>query len=248
MSYERERKVRKRRRRRSSGTWKKKVKAVLAMLAGLSLLTGLIMIALGPRAGLERARSVGAGYLLAAAGFLAGYGLLEGTELVRRWLRRRNEESLESSRSASTGGFALLFVLMLLALVTTVSLQAQVYARVALRHAQVGLDHARLRLAAGDALWHAADAAVRGRLSNAAGSARRTESEDPSGIRTVVELTPAAPAAVPTYLHNPKAGPPTSVFDLRATARLGEAAEEVRSLIAVAPGGTVRVLAWIERP
>ena len=249
MSYEKERKVRKRRRRRSSGTWKKKLKAVLAMLGGLSLLTGFILIVLGPRADLVAPRRVGAWYLLAAAVFLAGYALLEGTTLVRRWFRRRREESFQSTRSASSGGFALLFVLMRLALVTTVSLQAQVYARLALRQAQSRLDHARLRLAAGDALWQAADAAVRGRLSPSGGASavRRSEVEDPAGIRTVVEIVPAAPATLPTYLHNPKAGPPATVFDLRATARLGDAAEEVRSLVAVAPGGAVRVLAWIER-
>jgi hypothetical protein len=184
-------------------------------------------------------------YVSAAAVLLGLRVLLEGAEGVREWWRGRRR-----SPAREAGGFALLLVLILVALLATIGLQFQVLTRLALRDSHMLSLRAELREAAAGAAWDALGRMAASESELDAGVAAEwagTAEVSPSRIEAAVMITETNELALPPSLRG---GDPVSLrlFDLRAVATRDEVSEEVRVLARRPEKGEVRVAAWVDIP
>jgi type II secretory pathway pseudopilin PulG len=144
--------------------------------------------------------------------------------------------------SSTRNGFALLMVILLLALLSG----ALASARMTLR---AGTDR-QTRLTLHAALLESAWAALRNGMK--AGSSPSEyqvfEEQLPSGIHTRTSLQGLPREALPPPLQRADLPIFGQVFSLTAKAEAGNKTGAARALACRLPSGTVRILAWVETP
>jgi type II secretory pathway pseudopilin PulG len=146
----------------------------------------------------------------------------------------------------SNDGFALLMVILLLALLSGAVLQSLVSVRLTLRSEQERQTRLMLRSALLDAAW----AAMRiGMKAGAASTEYQVfEHQLPTGIHTRIALQGLPREALPLPLQRPDLPVFGQLFSLSAKADAGPRVSSARALACRLPTGTVRVLAWVEHP
>lgn len=148
--------------------------------------------------------------------------------------------------STSSRGFALLMVILLLALLSGTVLQTLVSERLVLRAGEARQNRLTRHAALLDSAWNAL------RLGMKAGSSP-TEYQVftdrlPSGIQTRIALQGMAREALPLPLQRPDLPVFGQVFSLAATAESGSQRSEAHAMACRLPTGDVRILAWVEYP
>lgn len=143
-------------------------------------------------------------------------------------------------------GFALLMVILLLALLSGVVLQAQISARMAIRTGDEAQSRLSLRSAALDAAWGALHTGMK------AGSAQLEyqafENQLPSGIQTRTTLQGLPREALPRPLQRPEVPMFGQFFSVTSKSTTGTRSAIARGLCCRLPTGDVRILAWLEHP
>lgn len=143
------------------------------------------------------------------------------------------------------GGFALLMVLFLLALLSGTVLQSLVATRLALRAGTERQTRLALRAALLDAAW----TAMRNGLKPGTGMTEYQAFEEqlPSGIQVRTSLQGMARDALPIPLQRQDLPVFGQLFTVYAKAEAGNRSGSVKALACRLPSGEVRVLAWVEQ-
>lgn len=141
-------------------------------------------------------------------------------------------------------GYALLVVLLLLALLSGSVLHALIGTRMALRAGDERHQRILLHATLVDAAWDAM------RNGMKAGSTTRdrevVETALPSGLHTRITLQGMAREALPVPLQRPELPLFGQLFSVEASARSPERSRSARALACRLPSGELRLLAWIE--
>jgi len=148
--------------------------------------------------------------------------------------------------SSNRGGFALLMVLLLLALLSGAVLQSLVFARVTLRAGDERQTRLALRAALLDSVWNA----LRNGMKAGSSPSEYQAFDDPlpSGIQVHTALQGLPREALPRPLQRADLPVFGQLFSVLAKAESGTIACSVRGLACRLPTGDVRVLAWVEYP
>lgn len=143
-------------------------------------------------------------------------------------------------------GFALLMVILLLALLSGVVVQSLVSARMSLRSGDERQFQLALRAAALDAAW----AAMRTGMKAGAPPTefQVLESSIPSGIRSRTTLQGLPREALPPPLQRPEVPLFGQFFTVTTRASSGTRSCLSRGLACRLPTGAIRILAWVEQP
>lgn len=230
-----------RRRRSHRRRSRKRLRSLLLLFAGLSLITSLILLPWAYLQGNPEMRRWGlvylGGALLCLLGYLAAGGLNSHT---------RNHTP-EPGLAPPPSGFALPVALLLMALLSGVVLHGLWSTQVVLRSARAHRDRTLLRLAAADAVWRTAQQlAAGGTRSPLAGVTR--EERLPSGISTRVMVREIERSRLPAPLVQTRTPVLGSTFTVLAQASGADTRSEVCAWLCRVPSGELRVLGWAERP
>jgi hypothetical protein len=155
--------------------------------------------------------------------------------------RHLSQETYESDKS----GMALVAVLLLVALVGALTVQAQASAAVQLKYARVRQTISNLRLAATDATLYAARAQMKDEESDSSDAAD-TVVTLPSGVRVEThstEITDIGSIAPGLMAMVPREG---KFLMIEASAESGRNSEEVACLMHKPDNKTARIIAWVE--
>lgn len=148
--------------------------------------------------------------------------------------------------STSDGGFALLMVVLLLALLSGAVLQSLVSARLTLRAGSERQVRLSLHAALLDAAWAALKSGMK--AGTAAGDYQVFETAQPDGIRTRVTLKGISREALPVPLQRRDLPVFGQVFTMTAKAETPARSGTAQALGCRLPTGDIRLLAWVERP
>ncbi len=218
----------------------RRIRVVALIVAALSLVMGLAMLAWAASEANATHRLIGFSYLGVTGLSLVVYAAAARANPLRL-LRAR--ESSPGARRLARSGMALLMVLLLVALLSGALLQGMVSARQQMRLVEWQRDGILLRAAAMDAALGVLRAAAAGRALPTAAPA---EARLPSGIVTRVGAASVDRQALPAALRRLEAPAFGKCFELTAEASQAGRSRRVRGLASQAPGGDVRVLAWVE--
>jgi hypothetical protein len=186
-----------------------------------------------------RTRLFGLAYLGAAAVCLGLVGLT-----ALRWpLRTAARHHAADDRPQEAGGFALLMVLLLLAVLSGAVLHVTLWLGAQTRRNASARAMAALRLAATEATFEGLR-----QLAAAPGPAWPLEERTPSGIATQVGARELPQAEWPAILRGLPATPGLRVQELVTRAADDDRVYAVAALLAVPARGPCRVLAWVENP
>ncbi len=151
-----------------------------------------------------------------------------------------------SVASHNRQGFALLMVILLLALLSGVVLQTQISARMTLRAGDESQSRLSLRAAALDAAWGALHNGMK------AGSAQLEyqafDNQLPSGVKTRTTLQGIPRESLPRPLQRPDVPMFGQFFSVTSKSTTGTRSALARGLCCRLPTGDVRILAWLESP
>lgn len=151
-----------------------------------------------------------------------------------------------STPSSNRGGFALLMVVLLLALLTGAVLHSQVSTRLQLRANTDRQDRLTLRSAVLDATWNALKNGMKAGTS--ATEYQTFEGQLPSGVQTKTTLQGLQREALPPPLQHPEIPVFGQLFSITTKATSARKSSLARGLACRLPTGEVRVLAWMEYP
>ncbi len=148
------------------------------------------------------------------------------------------------SSTSNNHGFALLMVILLMAMLSGVVIQSLVSTRLQLRAGD--LQHARLLLRASsqDAAWAALRTGMK--AGSSASEYQVLENQLPSGIHVRTILRGLERTALPPPLQRPDVPLFGQFFSVTARAETGSKSSAVRGLACRLPSGDVRLLAWAE--
>jgi len=150
---------------------------------------------------------------------------------------------MESSTS-NKHGFALLMVILLLALLSGVIMQTLISTRMHLRAGDTQYTRLLLRASSMDAAW---DALRKGMKAGASASDCQVfESQLPSGIHVRTTLQGLERNSLPALLQRPDVPIFGQFFSVSSRAESEVKTSAVRGLACRLPSGDVRLLAWAE--
>ena len=151
------------------------------------------------------------------------------------------------SPESPSRGFALLLVLLLLAVLSGVLLHATLRTGAAVRQAASLRAIVPLRLAAEDAAWQAIRRlADPGSSAASRASAQTAEVVLPSAVKTAIAVRLLSRNALSPTLNSMIPSGAEQVYEVQARALQEDRAQRVRSVVAVDHDGSIRVVAWIE--
>lgn len=150
---------------------------------------------------------------------------------------------MESSTS-NKRGFALLMVVLLLALLSGVVVQSLVSARLHLKAGDIQYSRFILRSASMDAAWAAIRIGMK--AGSSASEVQKFEDQLPSGVLIHTTLQGLDRAALPLPLQRPEVPLFGQFFSVTSHAELGDKNTTSRGLACRLPSGDVRLLAWAE--
>ena len=148
--------------------------------------------------------------------------------------------------STSSCGFALLMVILLLALLTGTVMQSLVSTRLLLRAGDARQGRLALHAALLDSAWNALRQGMRAGTSSS--EYQVFTDHRPSGIHTRIALQGMAREALPAPLQRPDLPVFGQVFSLTAKTESGSQHREAHAIACRLPTGDVRILAWAEHP
>ena len=143
-------------------------------------------------------------------------------------------------------GFALLMVILLLALLSGAVLQSLVSARLTLRAGDERQTRLTLRAALLDSAWAALRTGMK--AGSAPSEYQVFENQLPTGIHTRTALQGLPREALPPPLQRPDLPIFGQLFSLTAKADANARSCSARAIACRLPTGAVRVLAWVEYP
>lgn len=221
-----------------------KMKRVVLVIGIFCLIAGLVWMPVALV--LETSLILPWTYLGASVVLLVWRAILEGMG----WLRRRRRRHVGMAPVSARGGFALLLALLLMACLTAIAFQSQVFARLALRQSQAELSRAETRIAAANSAWHAvrsvANARSAGRDATAANPALETIESGPSGFNARASIMETNLSVLPAVLQGAGREGAGRVYAIRAVAGSEAASHEIRAWVWRGGRGDVRLLAWVE--
>lgn len=148
------------------------------------------------------------------------------------------------STTSNSHGFALLMVILLMALLSGVVIQSLISTRLHLRAGNIQHSRFLMRAASLDAAWNAM------RIGMKAGSSaldvQTFENQLPSGIHVRTTLRGLDRASLPAPLQRPDVPLFGQFFSVTSRAESGPVTSAVRGLACRLPSGDVRLLAWAE--
>jgi len=223
-------------RKRKSSRELRKIRFASGLFGILSFAAGLILVALWRVQANPRLRFLAIVYLGVALIFFGVKLLAEIAENVR--FKKRAPELKEPAKD----GFALLFVLLLMALLAGITVESQVLSRLALKHGSMTMERTELKLAVLDALCSASSAPAQKQAMKPA-EPEPIRMLTPAGIETETQLTPVSRSALPAFVATPAKA--KQFFMISASAVRGDMREE-QAAFACGDGKAIRLLAWCE--
>ena len=146
--------------------------------------------------------------------------------------------------NSNNHGFALLMVILLLALLSGVVVQSLISTRMHLRGGDLQHTHFSLRASCLDAAWAALQSGMKAGSSSS--EYEVFETQLPSGIQVRTTLRGLDRAALPAPLQRPDVPLFGQFFSVTARAESGAKTRAARGLACRLPSGDVRLLAWAE--
>ncbi len=146
--------------------------------------------------------------------------------------------------NSNNQGFALLMVILLLALLSGVVVQSLISTRMQLRAGDLQHAHFLLRASCLDAAWAALHNGMKAGSSSS--DYQIFENQLPSGIQVRTTLRGLDRTALPLPLQRPDVPLFGQFFSVTARAEWGPRTRAVRGLACRLPSGDVRLLAWAE--
>jgi len=150
---------------------------------------------------------------------------------------------MESSTSDDRG-FALLMVILLLALLSGVVIQSIIAARMHLRAGDIQQSRFLLRAASLDAAWDALRIGMK--AGSSVSESQMIEQQLPSGIHVRTTLQGLDRKSLPAPLQRPDVPLFGQFFSVSSRAEFETKTSAVRGLACRLPSGEVRLLAWTE--